>query len=140
MSNLFSAGFANLPDYLGQHVLLSVSAILLGLIISLPLAIAAYRVAWLRGPSLAVASVIQTIPGLALLALFYPLLIIISAFTTDTFGFGFRALGFLPALLALTFYSMLPVLRNTITGLTGLDPAIIRAARATGMTPWQSLT
>ena len=139
MSDLFSAGFANLPDYLGQHVLLSVSAILLGLAISLPLAIAAYRLAWLRGPSLAIASVVQTIPGLALLALFYPLLIIISAFTTDTFGFGFRALGFLPALLALTLYSMLPVLRNTITGLTGLDPAIIRAARATGMTPWQSL-
>lgn len=139
MSDLFSAGFANLPDYLGQHVLLSVSAILLGLVISLPLAIAAYRVAWLRGPSLAVASVVQTIPGLALLALFYPLLIIISAFTAKTFGFSFRALGFLPALLALTLYSMLPVLRNTITGLTGLDPAIIRAARATGMTPLQSL-
>ncbi|HEY8947321.1 MAG TPA: ABC transporter permease/substrate-binding protein [Rhizomicrobium sp.] len=139
MSDLFSAGLANLPDYLGQHVLLSVSAILLGLAISLPLAIAAYRIAWLRGPSLAVASVVQTIPGLALLALFYPLLIIVSAFTASTFGFSFRALGFLPALLALTLYSMLPVLRNTITGLAGLDPAILRAARATGMTPWQSL-
>jgi osmoprotectant transport system permease protein len=138
-ANLFSAGFANLPDYLGQHVLVSVCAILLGLFVSLPLAIAAYRLAWLRGPALAVASVVQTIPGLALLALFYPLLIIISAFTTATFGFGFRALGFLPAMLALALYSMLPVLRNTIVGLTGLDPAILRAARATGMTPWQSL-
>jgi osmoprotectant transport system permease protein len=136
---LVAAAFEDLPDYLGQHVLLSVSAMALGLIISLPLALAAARAAWLRGPALAVASVIQTIPGLALLALFYPLLVIVSAFTMRTFGFGFRALGFLPAMLALSLYSMLPVLRNTITGLTGIDPAILRAARATGMTSWQSL-
>jgi len=137
---LFNAGFANLPDYLGQHVLLSLSAMLLGLAISLPLAVAASRVAWLRGSSLAVASIVQTIPGLALLALFYPVLVIVSGFTTATFGFGFRALGFLPAMLALTLYSILPVLRNTVTGLGGIDPAILRAARATGMTSWQSLT
>ncbi|HWA30816.1 MAG TPA: ABC transporter permease/substrate-binding protein, partial [Rhizomicrobium sp.] len=139
MNNLLAAAWANLPDYLGQHVLLSVSAMVLGLVVSLPLAIAAYRNAWLRGPALAVASVMQTIPGLALLALFYPLLIIVSAFTMRTFGFEFRALGFLPAMLALALYSMLPILRNTIVGLTGLDPAILRAARATGMTPLQSL-
>jgi osmoprotectant transport system permease protein len=137
---LFNAGFANLPDYLGQHVLLSLSAMALGLAISLPLAIAASRMAWLRGPSLGIASIVQTIPGLALLALFYPLLVIVSAFTTATFGFGFRALGFLPAMLALTLYSILPVLRNTVAGLGGVDPAILRAARATGMTPRQSLT
>ncbi|HUB85731.1 MAG TPA: ABC transporter permease subunit, partial [Rhizomicrobium sp.] len=136
---LVAAAFADLPDYLGQHVLLSISAMALGLAISLPLALTAARVAWLRGPALAVASVIQTIPGLALLALFYPLLVIVSAFTMRTFGFGFRALGFLPAMLALALYSMLPVLRNTITGLSGIDPAVLRAARATGMTSWQSL-
>jgi osmoprotectant transport system permease protein len=137
---LFNAGFANLPDYLGQHVLLSLTAMALGLAISLPLAIAASRVGWLRGPSLAIASIVQTIPGLALLALFYPVLVFVSAFTTATFGFGFRALGFLPAMLALTLYSILPVLRNTVAGLDGIDPAIVRAARATGMTSWQSLT
>jgi osmoprotectant transport system permease protein len=136
---LVAAAFADLPDYLGEHVLLSVSAMALGLLIALPLALAASRAAWLRGPSLAVASVIQTIPGLALLALFFPLLVIVSAFTERTFGFSFRALGFLPAMLALSLYSMLPVLRNTITGLTGIDPAVLRAARATGMTSWQSL-
>ncbi len=55
------------------------------------------------------------------------------------FGFGFRALGFLPALLALTLYSMLPVLRNTVTpALAGGDPAIRTAARGIGMTPWQA--
>jgi osmoprotectant transport system permease protein len=139
MTSQFSAALAHMPDYLGQHVLLSVSSILLGLLISIPMAIAAYRMTWLRGPLLGVASVVQTIPGLALLALFYPLLIVVSAFTADAFGFSFRALGFLPAMLALTLYSMLPVLRNTIVGLTGLDPSILRAARATGMTPWQAL-
>ncbi|MGN6517469.1 MAG: ABC transporter permease/substrate-binding protein [Rhizomicrobium sp.] len=139
MNSLFAAAWANLPDYLGQHVLLSLSAMALGLAVSLPLAVAAYRVTWLRGPVLAVASIVQTIPGLALLALFYPLLIVVSAFTRESFGFGFRALGFLPAMLALALYSMLPVLRNTIVGLTQIDPAILRAARATGMTPGQSL-
>lgn len=135
-----ATAFANLPEYLGQHVLLSLSAMALGLIISLPLGVAASRIAWLRGPALAIASIVQTIPGLALLALFYPLLLIVSGFTATTFGFSFRALGFLPAMLALALYSMLPVLRNTTTGIAGIDPVIIRAARATGMTPWQSLT
>src|SRR5437762_849446 len=136
----FSAAFAVLPDYLGQHVLLSGSAIVLGILISLPLAIAASRTALLRGPVLGVANVVQTIPSLALLALFYPLLLGLSAFTANRFGFSIRALGFLPALLALMLYSMLPVLRNTVTGLTGLDSAVKTAARAVGMTPWQSLT
>src|SRR6202044_624225 len=55
------------------------------------------------------------------------------------FGFGFSAFGFLPAVLALALYSMLPVLRNTITGLRGVDPAILEAAEGVGMTPSQSL-
>jgi len=130
---------SRLPEYLGQHVLISICALVLGFWISLPLAIVAAQRAWLRGPALGVASVIQTIPGLALLALFYPLLLALSAFTQHTFGFGFRALGFLPALLALTLYSMLPVLQNTVTALAGIDPAIKTAARGVGMTPWQSL-
>jgi len=140
MSDAVATAFANLPDYLGQHVLLSVSAIVLGLVVSLPLAIASSRSKMLRGPALAAASIIQTIPSLALLALFYPLLLALSSFTRDAFGFEFRALGFLPALLALTLYSILPVLRNTITGLAAIDPAVKTAARGVGMTPWQMLT
>ncbi|HWA92099.1 MAG TPA: ABC transporter permease/substrate-binding protein [Rhizomicrobium sp.] len=139
MNPMIDTALARLPDYLGQHVLLSVSAIAIGLIISLPLAIAVSRVTWLRGPALAAASVVQTIPGLALLALFYPLLLALSVFTRHVFGFGFRALGFLPALLALTLYSMLPILRNTVTALASIDPAILTAARGVGMTARQSL-
>jgi osmoprotectant transport system permease protein len=135
----FAAAFAKLPDYLGWHVLLSLSAILIGVSLSLPLAIWSLRSPVLRGATLALASVIQTIPSLALLALFYPVLLALSAFTYTVFGIGFRALGFLPALAALTLYSMLPVLRNTIAGIEGVDPAVKTAARGVGMTRAQSL-
>ena len=93
----------------------------------------------LRGALLGLASIVQTVPGLALLALFYPLLLALAALTLSWFGFGFSAFGFLPAVLALALYSMLPVLRNTVTGLHGIDPAILEAAQGVGMTPRQSL-
>ena len=131
---------ARLPDYFGNHVLVSVTALLLGLAISLPLAIASLRRPALRAGVLAATSIVQTIPGLALLALFYPLLLGAAALTERTLGFGFSALGFLPAVLALALYSMLPVVRNTITGIMGIDPAIKRAALGVGMTERQSLT
>ena len=66
---------------------------------------------------LAIASLVQTIPGLALLALFYPLLLGLSALTIKLFGVSVPALGFLPSVLALTVYSMLPILRNGVTAL-----------------------
>ena len=131
---------ARLPDYLGGHVLVSMTALALGLAVSFPLAILSMRRPTLRRILLTVASVAQTIPGLALLALFYPLLLALAALTERMFGFGFSALGFLPSVLALALYSMLPVLRNTITGLEGVDPAVTEAARGVGMTPRQSLS
>jgi osmoprotectant transport system permease protein len=88
---------------------------------------------------LGAASIVQTVPGLALLALFYPLLLALAALSLKWFGFGFSAFGFLPAVLALALYSMLPVLRNTITGLRGIEPAILESAQGVGMTPLQSL-
>jgi osmoprotectant transport system permease protein len=134
-----AAAWALLPEYLGWHVLLSACALVLGVAISLPLAIAASRNARLRWPVLALASLIQTIPSLALLALFYPLLLAFSALSQATFGQGFSALGFLPSLLALTLYSMLPVLRNATAGILAVDPAILEAADGVGMTPRQRL-
>jgi osmoprotectant transport system permease protein len=135
----FGEAWARLPDYLGSHVLVSITALALGLGISLPLAIASVRRPLLRGALLTVASVVQTIPGLALLALFYPLLLALAALSQKVFGKGFSALGFLPSVLALALYSMLPVLRNTVTGLAGLDPSFRDAARVVGMKPAQSL-
>jgi osmoprotectant transport system permease protein len=136
----WSEALARLPDYLGSHLRVSAAALALGLLISFPLALLVRnRPAW-RGAFLAIASIVQTVPGLALLALFYPLLLILSAWSLNWFGAGFSAFGFLPSVLALALYSMLPVLRNTVTGLQGIDPAILEASQGVGMTPRQSLT
>src|SRR3954466_13783466 len=135
----WSEALGHLPDYLGNHVRVSVTALALGLLISLPLAILSRHRPVLRGALLGFASVVPTVPGLALLALFYPLLLALAALSLSWLGFGFSAFGFLPAVLALALYSMLPVLRNTITGLQGVDPAILEAAQGVGMTPRQSL-
>ena len=139
MNPRLAAAFKLLPNYLGQHVLLSAAALALGLVVSLPLAVAASRGPRLRWAVLTVAGAVQTIPSLALLALFYPLLLALSALTKSVFGIGFSALGFLPSLLALALYSMLPILRNTVAGLTGVDAAIVEAARGVGMTDRQRL-
>ena len=135
----WSEALAHLPDYLGNHVRVSVTALALGLAVSLPLAILSRNRPALRAALLGLASIVQTVPGLALLALFYPLLLALAALTLSWFGFSFSAFGFLPAVLALALYSMLPVLRNTITGLNGVDPALVEAAQGVGMTPRQSL-
>lgn len=135
----FADAWSRLPDYLGQHVLVSLTALALGLAISFPLSLYAVRRPHLRTMLLAAASIVQTIPGLALLALFYPLLLGIASLTADYLGFDFSALGFLPSVLALALYSMLPVIRNTITGIDGVDPSLLLAAQGVGMTERQSL-
>lgn len=139
MDSRIADALARLPDYLGNHVLVSLSALLLGLVISFPLAIASLRRPLLRATLLAATSIVQTIPGLALLALFYPLLLGAAALSERALGLSFSALGFLPAVLALALYSMLPVVRNTITGIHGIDPAVKRAALGVGMTQRQAL-
>src|SRR5664279_3151168 len=131
----FADALARLPDYLGSHVLVSITALAIGLGISLPLAIASRHRPVLRGALLAVASVFQTIPGLALLALFYPMLLALAGLSERLFGKSFSALGFLPSVLALALYSMLPVLRNTVVGLNGIAPSLREAARLFGATP-----
>lgn len=130
---------ARLPAYLGGHVLVSILALALGLGVSFPLALATRNRPNLRKFLLAGASVVQTIPGLALLALFYPLLLAASALSDRLLGTSFSALGLLPSVLALSLYSMLPILRNTVAGLAGVEPAIQQAALGVGMTPNQSL-
>ena len=129
MDDSVAAAWGLLPHYLGEHVLLSAAAMGLGLVLSLLLTVAAVRSARVRWPVLVFASVVQTIPSLALLARFYPLLVALSSLTDRLFGIGFSALGVLPSLLALTLYSMLPVIRNGVTGVLNIDPAIIQAAR-----------
>jgi osmoprotectant transport system permease protein len=120
---------ALLPSYLTAHLQLTLFALLAGTALSIPAGIAITRIRRLERPVLAVASVIQTIPSLALLAVMVPALSAV----------GFRSIGFLLAFIGLTLYSVLPVLRNTVTGLAGLDPALTEAARGVGMTTRQQL-
>ena len=113
-----------LPDYLAHHVFLTAGALLISIGICLPLAFLVVRVKPLQWPVLSFASIMQTVPGIALLALMVALL---------------GQIGFVPALLALILYSMLPILRNTVTGLTEVDATITEAAAACGMTKGQIL-
>ncbi|MEO5867744.1 MAG: ABC transporter permease/substrate-binding protein [Sphingomonas sp.] len=131
----FLGAFDRVPDLLAAHLLLAFAALALGIVISLPLAIWSARHPLVGRAALGGASLVQTIPSLALLALFYPLLLSLSTLV----GGGIPALGFLPSLLALTLYAILPILRNGVTSLAGLDPAVIEAADGVGMTAWQKL-
>lgn len=129
------SAFTRVPELLASHVLLAAAALLLGLAVSLPLAIVAARRPNVARAALGFASLVQTIPALALLALFYPLLLGLSALADG----AVPALGFLPSLLALALYALLPILRNGVAGLTGIDPAVAEAADGVGMTPRQKL-
>lgn len=130
-----TSAFTRVPELLASHVLLAAAALMLGLAVSLPLAIVAARRPNVARAALGFASLVQTIPALALLALFYPLLLGLSALV----GGAVPALGFLPSLLALALYALLPILRNGVAGLTGIDPAVAEAADGVGMTPRQKL-
>ncbi len=116
--------FGTLPERLGGHILLTVAALAVGIAASLPLGILATRRPRLERVALLLASIVQTIPGLALLALMV---------------FVWGTIGWIPALIALILYSLLPILRNTIAGLKGLDPALLEAARGVGMNDRQML-
>ena len=139
MDERLAAAWRVLPERLAAHVALSGSALLLGVAICLPLAVLAVRRPRLRWALLSTAGLIQTIPGLALVALFYPLLLLVSAGLQRLHLPGVPALGFLPALLALTLYGLLPMLRNAVAGLAGVAPALREAADGIGMTARQKL-
>ncbi len=113
-----------LPEYLGGHVLLSVAAMVVGLLVSLPLGVLASRRPRLAEVLLGGAGILQTVPSLALLVIMVPLLGVI---------------GFAPAFVALSVYSILPILANTVIGIRGIDPVLIEAAQGLGMTNRQML-
>jgi osmoprotectant transport system permease protein len=135
MSPALAEALAELPELVRSHLLLSGCAVGIGVALGLPLAILSARSRALRTPLLGLAGLIQTIPALALLALFYPALLILGQAT----GLAIPALGFLPALIALSLYALLPILRNGIAALQGIDPAVIEAADGLGMTRRQRL-
>jgi len=124
-----------LGDKLAAHIVLAASAIGLGILVALPLAVWASRSQAVSRIALGFASLVQTIPALALLALFFPILLSLRA----VFGEDLPTLGFLPALLALALYALLPILRNAVTAQANLDPQVLEAADGVGMTGWQKL-
>lgn len=134
MSALLDA-VLDLGPQLAEHVLLFAAAVALGIALALPLAVWASRSPPVARIALGFASLVQTIPALALLALFFPILLAARA----VFGESLPTLGFLPAWLALALYALLPILRNAVTALANLDAELIEAADGLGMTGWQKL-
>jgi osmoprotectant transport system permease protein len=110
-----------------EHVVLVVISTVAGVLIAVPLGLAITRIPALGRPVLGFAGVIQTVPSLALFGLLIPLPLI--------GGIGSRT-----AIIALVLYALLPILRNTVTGVRQVDPAIVDAANGMGMTDWQRLT
>ena len=110
-----------------EHLLLVVVATGAAAVLGIPVGILLTRRASLAKPVLAVANVLQTIPSLALFGFLIPIL-------------GSYGIGRVPAIIALFLYSLLPIIRNTFTGINGVDPAVREAARGMGMTDWQMLT
>ncbi|ACC81209.1 binding-protein-dependent transport systems inner membrane component [Nostoc punctiforme PCC 73102] len=127
MKNFFLVKYA--PEILQhtlEHLFLVGIAIGIAILIGIPLGILITRKTYLRQPILGIANILQTIPSLALFGLLIPVPII-------------GGIGAVPAIVALTVYSLLPIIRNTYTGITGVDPAIREAGRGMGMTDRQLL-
>ena len=120
------ANWSELLLLVRQHVVLVFFAILIAVIIGVPTGIGLTRYRSLRGPVLGIANVMQTIPSLALFGFLIPLPFI--------GGIGTRT-----ALVALVVYSLLPIIRNTVTGILNVDPNVREAAVAMGMTGGQVL-
>jgi osmoprotectant transport system permease protein len=104
-----------------QHLQLTLAVIFFSLLIGFPLGLLLARVRWLRGPVMSVLGIIYTIPSLSFFVLLIPL-----------FGLGTR-----PAIIALTAYAQLLLIRNWLVGLTTIEPAVLEAARGMGLNGWQ---
>ena len=119
----FQERFGDWLTALGQHLQLSLLTLLLAIFLAVPLAI--YLSTRKRASNwiLQLAGIFQTIPSMALLGLFIPIM----------------GIGTLPALTALVIYAIFPILQNTITGLQGIDPSLEEAGVAFGMTKWERL-
>lgn len=123
MSQFFQQYGLDILTRTSEHLWLSLLAVVGAVLIGVPLGILIARNAKWQAPVLGFANIVQTIPSLALFGFLLPIL-----------GLGTRN-----ALAALLLYSLLPIIRNTFTGLTGVDAGVREAARAMGMTPGQML-
>lgn len=121
------------------HLVLAFGSLALALMVGLPLGVALYQARSLRGPVLSVLNILQTIPSLALFGVMIPIFGWIAANVPGAAQAGVAGIGLFPALVALFLYSLLPVVSNTLTGLTGVSPATREAAIGLGLTQPQLL-
>ena len=124
--SFFAEHRAEILGATADHMMLVVVAMLVAMAIALPLGMLIVERPALRALSMGFANIFQTIPSLALFGLLIPIPFI--------GGIGRRT-----AIVALVLYALLPILRNTYVGLTGIDPAVLEAALAMGMTSAQIL-
>ena len=113
----------------GEHISIVAVAVGLAILTGVPIGIAITQNRRVADGVLYVASIIVTIPSIALFGLMIPIL--------SKIGQG---IGWLPAVIAILLYSQLPIVRNTYTAITNVDPALREAATGMGMTPFQRLT
>jgi osmoprotectant transport system permease protein len=126
--NYLSGAWPEIFHLTMQHLMLVGSAVGLAILIGVPLGILMIRQRWLASPMLGLATVILTLPSIALFGLMIPLF--------SRFGQG---LGPLPAITAVFLYSLLPIMRNTFLALDGIDEGVKEAGIGIGMTFWQRL-
>ncbi|NCC84942.1 MAG: ABC transporter permease [Clostridia bacterium] len=107
----------DLLEKVGEHFFIAMAALLAGVLVAVPIGILLTRTPRLAKITVSVASVLQTIPSLALLAIMVPL-------------FG---VGKVPAIIALFIYSLLPILRNTFSGMDSVDKGVLDAAKGMGL-------
>jgi len=124
--SFFAEHRAEILGATADHMMLVVVAMLIAMAIALPLGMLIVERPALRALSMGIANIFQTIPSLALFGLLIPIPFI--------GGIGRRT-----AIVALVLYALLPILRNTYVGLSGIDPAVLEAAEAMGMTSAQIL-
>src|SRR5205085_7989073 len=123
----WSAHLGELTRLVSQHVVLVAISTVVACAIAIPLGIFAARRPRLASPLTAIANIVQTVPSLAMFGFLLPVPLV--------GGVGPRA-----ALVVLILYGLLPILRTTIAGLRSIDPAIVEAGTAMGMTPRELLT
>ena len=121
--NYMSQHFSQITELLLEHIVMTVIAVGIAIVIGVPLGILISYVKKLSGPIVGAANVIQAVPSMALLGLAIPLL----------------GIGTLPAVVMVIIYSLLPIIKNTYIGISGIDPAMVEAARGIGLTRWQVL-
>lgn len=121
--NYLSMNYDQVLNLLGQHLYLSILSVLIAVIIGIPLGILISREPKLSKPIIGTTNVIQAVPSLALLGFLIP----------------FIGIGSAPAIVMVVLYSLLPIVKNTYTGLTNIDPDILEAAKGIGLTKSQTM-